>query len=65
MAKYGDHVLLAGSERPARGDARLVGPADPKERLMVGVEVHRRCPTPQCSVPSVRATAQQLTAVRS
>jgi kumamolisin len=42
MASYGDQVVLAGSERPARSDARLAGPADAKEQLTVSVEVRRR-----------------------
>jgi kumamolisin len=35
-----------GSERSARGDARLVGQADPGERLSVSVEVRRRPDAP-------------------
>ena len=46
MAISGDHVMLVGSERPARSDARLVGPADANERLTVTVEVRQRPDAP-------------------
>ena len=46
MAISGDHVMLVGSERPARSDARLVGPADASERLTVTVEVRQRPDAP-------------------
>ena len=41
MAASNDHVILVGSDRPARPDARLTGPADPGEQLTVTVEVRR------------------------
>lgn len=41
MATSNDHVILVGSDRPARTDARLIGPADPSEQLTVTVEVRR------------------------
>lgn len=41
-----DHVIVVGSERPARSDARLVGPADANERLTVTVEVRQRPDAP-------------------
>ncbi len=37
-----DMVIVPGSERRAREDVRLVGPADPNERLTVSVGVRRR-----------------------
>ena len=46
MTVSNDHVILVGSERSAIGDARLVGPADPGERLSVSVEVRRRPDAP-------------------
>jgi kumamolisin len=48
-----DHVILVGTDRPARHDARLVGPADPGERLTVTVEVRRNpsaAPLPDLAV---------------
>ncbi len=46
MAIGSDHVIVVGSERPARSDARLVGPADANERLIVSVEVRQRPDAP-------------------
>ena len=48
MATGNDPVALTGTARPARRDARLVGPADPGERLTVTVEVRR---SPSASPP--------------
>ena len=48
MATGNDPVALKGTARPARRDARLVGPADPSERLTVTVEVRR---SPSASPP--------------
>src|SRR6266851_3408921 len=46
MAIGSDHVIITGSERPARSDAKLVGPADASERVMVSVEVRQRPDAP-------------------
>ena len=42
MATGSEHVIVAGTERPAPSDARRIGPADASEHLTVSVEVRRR-----------------------
>jgi kumamolisin len=46
MATSNDHVIVAGTERPAPSDARRVGPADASEQLTVSVEVRQRPDAP-------------------
>lgn len=58
MASYGDQVILVGSERPARSDIRLVGPADAEEQLTVSLEVRRRPDAPP--LPDLEALGAQL-----
>ena len=46
MTTSNDHVIVAGTERPAPSDARRVGPADAGEQLTVSVEVRQRPDAP-------------------
>ena len=46
MATGSEHVIVAGTERPAPSDARRIGPADASEHLTVSVEVRRRPDAP-------------------
>ena len=46
MTTRNDHVIVAGTERPAPSDARRVGPADAGEQLTVSVEVRQRPDAP-------------------
>src|SRR5260370_14526075 len=57
MAIGSDHVIITGSERPARSDAKLVGPADTSERVMVSVEVRQRPDAPP--LPDLAALGAQ------
>ncbi len=57
MAIGSDHVIITGSERPARSDAKLVGPADASERVTVSVEVRQRPDAPP--LPDLAALGAQ------
>src|SRR5260370_33433876 len=57
MAIGSDHVIVTGSERPARSDAKLVGPADTSERVMGSVEVRQRPDPPP--LPDLAALGAQ------
>jgi len=46
MATGNDHVIVAGTERPAPSDARRVGPADASDQFTVSVEVRQRPDAP-------------------
>jgi RNA polymerase sigma factor (sigma-70 family) len=46
MGATGDRVNLAGTDRPARCDAGLAGPAGPGQRLTVTVQARRPHPDP-------------------
>src|SRR5260370_42501273 len=57
MAIGSDHVIVTGSERPARSDPKLVGPADTSERVMVSVEGRQRPDAPP--LPDLAALGAQ------
>ena len=57
MANGNDHVIVAGTERPAPSDARRVGPADASEQLTVSVEVRPRPDAPP--LPDLAALGAQ------
>ena len=50
MGATGDRVNLAGTERPARCDAGLAGPAGPGQRLTVTVQARLPHPDPPTMV---------------